>query len=283
MEEILRFAKEDELPAIWNMYVDAKSYEGSVWNEEYPSKENLLEDFKNGTLCVLVSKNAIIGAISIVFDDYNGADLTVNQYEQVNLPVATFYERGVEIGNAEVYVYDQDDNLVDPYRKGSYLFMEAGEYQVVYRPIGYADKGVDGGDKNLVLNITVNDNSVVDGIFPNDESLANGIVSDFNEEFYLSDAFNDYGKASIYLSEYPTVSLEQVEGDNNALKLVKGDNIVKAGIYFGARISDTIDEFSYVSLKLKTNASEVYVAGLNDTRFYKMKDLVSISLGDFAR
>ena len=70
MEEILRFAREDELPAIWNMYVDAKSYEGCVWNEEYPSKDDLLEDFKNGALCVLVSKNAIIGAISVVFDDY---------------------------------------------------------------------------------------------------------------------------------------------------------------------------------------------------------------------
>ena len=69
MDEILRFAKEDELSTVWNMYVDAKSYDGCVWNEEYPSKDILYEDFKNGNLCVFVSKNKIIGAISVEFDE----------------------------------------------------------------------------------------------------------------------------------------------------------------------------------------------------------------------
>ena len=69
MDFVLRFASEDELPLVWKMYEGAKSYDGCVWDEEYPNKEILLEDFKNGTLCVFVLKNEIIGAISIEFDD----------------------------------------------------------------------------------------------------------------------------------------------------------------------------------------------------------------------
>ena len=69
MDLVLRFAKEDELPLVWEMYQDAKSYDGCVWNDEYPDKELLIEDFKNGNLCVFVLKNKIIGAISIEFDD----------------------------------------------------------------------------------------------------------------------------------------------------------------------------------------------------------------------
>ena len=69
MDFVLRFAKEDELPFVWKMYEDAKSYDGCVWNEEYPDKEFLLEDFKSGNLLVFVMKNEIMGAISIEFDD----------------------------------------------------------------------------------------------------------------------------------------------------------------------------------------------------------------------
>ena len=70
MDLCLRFANEDELPLVWSMYEDAKTYEGCVWDDEYPSKEILIDDFNNSTLCVLVLKNQIIGAITIVFDDY---------------------------------------------------------------------------------------------------------------------------------------------------------------------------------------------------------------------
>ena len=70
MEFALRFAKEDELPLVWQMYEDAKSFDGCVWNEEYPDKEILLDDFKKETLCVFMMKNKIIGAVSIEFDDY---------------------------------------------------------------------------------------------------------------------------------------------------------------------------------------------------------------------
>ncbi len=220
---------------------------------------------------------------SIVFDEYDGDDLTVSQFERVSLPTATFFERNVNVGKAEVYVYDSQENLVAPYRKGNYLFTATGEYQVVYRPIGYADKGIDGGANNLTLNLTVTAGEQGNElIFPVDSNLASGLLCDYNEEFYLADAFNDYGNAKIYLSQYPEISREQVEGENYALKLVKGSKIANAGLYFGANITSDIDEFSYVSVKLKTDADEVYLAGLSDTKFYKMKDLKKITLGDFS-
>ena len=80
----------------------------------------------------------------IVFDDYDGADLTVDRYQKINLPTATFKQRGLVIGQAELYVYDSQDNVVPSYRKGAYLFTEVGEYTAVYYPIGYTDRGVDG-------------------------------------------------------------------------------------------------------------------------------------------
>lgn len=218
----------------------------------------------------------------IVYDDYNGADLIVNRYEKVNLPTATFKERGVTIGKAELYVYDSEQNLVPSYRKGAYLFTEVGEYTAIYRPIGYADRGVDGGDKNLVLNITVNDAELLGAYLPVDSDLQSGVVADYNEDFYLTDVFTDYGKASIYRAEYPTVSLSQLDGDNKAIKLVKGENYAKIGLYFGAGIDKDITEFSYLAIKLKTDATEIYFAGLTDYKFYKMTDLATATMGDFS-
>ena len=70
MDCVLRFAKENELPLIWEMYEAARSYDGCVWGDNYPDKEILLDDFNKNNLCVFVLKNKIIGAISIEFDDY---------------------------------------------------------------------------------------------------------------------------------------------------------------------------------------------------------------------
>lgn len=220
---------------------------------------------------------------SIVFDDYDGADMTVSRYERVTVPTATFSERNVKIGKAEVCVYDEEQNLVSPYRKGDYLFTETGEYSVVYRPIGYFARGVDGGDKNLSFNITVSDGDMPsEVIFPEDNDIAAGLLCDYNESFYLTDAFLDYANAGIYLSEFPEVLSEEIADGNNALKLVKNSGYAKAGLYFGAQIEDEITDFSFISVKIKTDATEVYFANLSNTAFYKMEDLSAMTLGDFS-
>ena len=69
MKPTLRIAKEEDLSSVWNMYKAAKSYEGCVWNDEYPSEDILLEDFKADMLYVFVLENKMIGAISAEFDE----------------------------------------------------------------------------------------------------------------------------------------------------------------------------------------------------------------------
>ena len=69
MDLLLRLAKENELDALMQMYNDARSYEGCVWDEYYPNREILISDFRNGGLYVYVLKNTIIGAISVEIDE----------------------------------------------------------------------------------------------------------------------------------------------------------------------------------------------------------------------
>lgn len=68
MELILRSAQDSDLSCVLKMYKDALSYEGCVWDEEYPNEEILIEDFNSGSLYIFVLKNKIVGAISAIFD-----------------------------------------------------------------------------------------------------------------------------------------------------------------------------------------------------------------------
>ena len=67
--EFLRLAQWDDLDTVMAMYKDALSYEGCVWDEYYPNREILLDDFQNGGLYVYVLKNKVIGAISVINDE----------------------------------------------------------------------------------------------------------------------------------------------------------------------------------------------------------------------
>ena len=68
MELILRSAQDSDLSCVLKMYKDALSYEGCVWDEEYPNEEILADDFKSGSLYIAVSKNETVGAISAIID-----------------------------------------------------------------------------------------------------------------------------------------------------------------------------------------------------------------------
>ena len=69
MEPLLRLAKECELDAVMNIYNDAKSYEGCVWNEYYPDRDILLADYNDKGLYVYTLEDKIIGAISVEVDE----------------------------------------------------------------------------------------------------------------------------------------------------------------------------------------------------------------------
>lgn len=69
MELILRLAKSSELDFIMEIYEDAKSYEGCVWDEYYPNREILISDYESGGLYVYVKDGDIIGAISVEHDE----------------------------------------------------------------------------------------------------------------------------------------------------------------------------------------------------------------------
>ncbi len=71
----LRLAKEFEKNIVLNLYNEVKKEKFCVWNDEYPTINEINEDFKTNNLFVYVTNDEIIGAISIVpineMDDFN--------------------------------------------------------------------------------------------------------------------------------------------------------------------------------------------------------------------
>ena len=65
----LRPARREELAFVMQMYNDARSFDGCAWDDDYPDGDILNDDFLSGGLYVFVSKNEIIGAISILFGE----------------------------------------------------------------------------------------------------------------------------------------------------------------------------------------------------------------------
>ena len=65
----LRPARREELAFVMQMYNDARSFEGCAWDDDYPDEDILNDDFFSDRLYVLVLKNQIIGAISVLFDE----------------------------------------------------------------------------------------------------------------------------------------------------------------------------------------------------------------------
>ncbi len=66
MEPLFRLAKYDEIDAILAMYRSAVGLPHCSWDEEYPGRVQIDEDFRAGNLFVLLLGEQIIGAISIV-------------------------------------------------------------------------------------------------------------------------------------------------------------------------------------------------------------------------
>lgn len=64
-----RHALKNELNEILTLYKEAIGRPFCVWNEEYPTINELNEDFKTNNLYVLVDKDKVISAISIVYEN----------------------------------------------------------------------------------------------------------------------------------------------------------------------------------------------------------------------
>ena len=66
---ILRNARADEADAVMNMYKRALGRPGCTWNEEYPARENLMDDLAHGGLYVYTDGSKLIGAVSVLTGD----------------------------------------------------------------------------------------------------------------------------------------------------------------------------------------------------------------------
>ena len=62
----LRILNFNEKDIVLNLYNEAKKQDFCVWNYEYPTIEEIEDDFNTNNLFVLVDNDEIIGAISIV-------------------------------------------------------------------------------------------------------------------------------------------------------------------------------------------------------------------------
>ncbi len=85
-----RKAVEEELERIWMLYRSASLAPGSTWNENYPRREDMLEDFRTGNLYVIVREKTVIGAVSLLCEkefedlaDWQGSDGTEQEFSRV--------------------------------------------------------------------------------------------------------------------------------------------------------------------------------------------------------
>lgn len=62
----LRLVKKDELDIILKLYKEAQESPFCVWNDEYPTKNEIDADYETNNLFVYVNNDEVVGAISIV-------------------------------------------------------------------------------------------------------------------------------------------------------------------------------------------------------------------------
>ena len=62
----LRHARQEDLDFIFHLYRSAVGREGCAWDEEYPGKRELDQDFAGSNLYVLTDGHRILGAVSVV-------------------------------------------------------------------------------------------------------------------------------------------------------------------------------------------------------------------------
>ena len=67
MELVL--AKESDLNSVFVLYEAAKKTKYCIWDEDYPTKDNIEYDFKYDCLYVLKDKERVIGALSINYEN----------------------------------------------------------------------------------------------------------------------------------------------------------------------------------------------------------------------
>ena len=102
-----------------------------------------------------------------------------------------------------------------------------------------------------------------------DQNVADGVLSDFDEEFYATDAsFIGEGKASVYQSVQALPTAE-----NGVLKLGKGTGASKVGLYF-ARWT-TVGEKTRLYFKIKSDADVIYFGKLDENKLFEMVDIAS--------
>lgn len=96
MEPLFRPAKYDETDAILAMYRSAVGSPRCTWDENYPGRLEIEEDFQVGNLFVLLLGEQIIGAISIVphneLDDAAQWEVKENAAEFARVVIAPAYQ-----------------------------------------------------------------------------------------------------------------------------------------------------------------------------------------------
>ena len=73
-EMMIRLAQESDLPRVAEFYRLAVGQPGCTWDEEYPTMENALFDYRSAGLYVCESRGEVIGVVSVV----TGENLELN-------------------------------------------------------------------------------------------------------------------------------------------------------------------------------------------------------------
>ena len=92
----LRLACEKEKKSVLELYNEAKKENFCVWNDEYPTMNEINEDFKTSNLFVYVDNDTIVGAISIVpineMDDFLEWEIKDNVCEIARIVIKRLYQ-----------------------------------------------------------------------------------------------------------------------------------------------------------------------------------------------
>lgn len=96
----IRLANREDFQNVLSLYKSVLGEKYCVWNEEYPSLDNIEEDFNNENLFVLENNNDIIACISIVseseMDDFEEWNYKENAKEIARIVVKKRF-RGQQI------------------------------------------------------------------------------------------------------------------------------------------------------------------------------------------
>lgn len=61
----LRKAVQTDIDIVYGMYRSVIGVNNSHWTEDYPTRQNVIQDFRNGNLYIFENNNIIIGACSV--------------------------------------------------------------------------------------------------------------------------------------------------------------------------------------------------------------------------